>query len=96
MSPEFTHHPNGDMGEFVFEREGKRLAQLNYARHGQRVELLHTEVDPVLRGEGIGAKLVAAAVDWARREKLHVLPICPFAKTVFGRTPEYSDVLSGR
>jgi predicted GNAT family acetyltransferase len=96
MTTEFTHRPNGDMGEFVFERAGKRLAQLNYARHGQRVEILHTEVDPVLRGEGIGAKLVGAAVDWARQEKLQILPLCPFAKAVFNRTPDYSDVLSPR
>ena len=94
MTSEFTHHPNGNMGEFVFERGGKRLAQLNYARRGQRVEILHTEVDPVLRGEGIGAKIVGAAVDWARQEKLHIVPLCPFAKAVFTRTPDYNDVLS--
>ena len=96
MTTEFTHHANGHTGEFVFERAGKRLAQLNYARHGQRVDILHTEVDPVLRGEGIGAKLVGAAVDWARQEQLHILPLCPFAKAVFGKTPEYCDVLSSR
>jgi predicted GNAT family acetyltransferase len=57
------------------------------------VILDHTEVDDALRGTGTGRKLVAAAVDWARDEELKLLPLCPFAKSVFDKTPEFGDVL---
>jgi predicted GNAT family acetyltransferase len=54
----------------------------------------HTEVDESLRGTGASRRLVAAAVAWARQEKLRLLPLCPFAKHVFDTTPEYADVRS--
>ena len=93
MSSEVTHYPAADRGEFVIEREGKRLARMNYARHRDRIDILHTEVDPALRGMGAGGELVAAAVHWARSEHLQVTPLCQFAKAVFAKTPEYGDVL---
>jgi len=36
---------------------------------------------------------VAAAVDYARTNGWKILPLCPFAKSVFDKTPEYADVL---
>jgi predicted GNAT family acetyltransferase len=46
------------------------------------------------RGTGTGAKLVAAAVAWARAEQRKLLPLCPFARSVFEKTPAYADVLA--
>jgi predicted GNAT family acetyltransferase len=37
---------------------------------------------------------VAAAVDWAREEDVKLLPLCPFARSVFDKTPQFSDVLA--
>jgi predicted GNAT family acetyltransferase len=50
-------------------------------------------VDDALRGTGAGKKLVAAAVDWARDENQRLMPLCPFARSVFDKTPEFADVL---
>jgi predicted GNAT family acetyltransferase len=61
---------------------------------GTRVILDHTDVDERLRGTGAGRKLVAAAVEWARAEHTHLMPLCPFARSVFDKTPDYSDVLA--
>ena len=47
----------------------------------------------LLKGTGAGAKLVAAAVAWARAEQRRIMPLCPFAKSVFDKTPEFADVL---
>ena len=90
---EISHERQGHRGAFVVNRDGARLAELSYTVAGSRVILDHTQVDDSLRGTGTGARLVAAAVEWARAEKLSLLPLCPFARSVFDRTPAYADVL---
>ena len=67
---------------------------MTYSVAGTRVIIDHTDVDDRLRGTGAGRKLVAAAVEWARKENAHLMPLCPFARSVFDKTPEYSDVLA--
>ena len=53
----------------------------------------YAEVDDELRGKNVGFQLVSAAVSYARQHNLKILPICPFAKSVFEKKPEYGDVL---
>jgi uncharacterized protein len=88
------HEHSGHRGSFVIAREGKRLAELTYTVAGSRVILDHTHVDDSLRGTGTGNRLVEAAVMWARAEKRALLPLCPFARSVFDKTPGYADVLA--
>jgi uncharacterized protein len=88
------HERSGDRGAFVWMQDGKRLAEMTYTVAGTRVIIDHTRVDEALRGTGAGKQLVHAAVEWARAEKVRLLPLCPFAKSVFDKTPEYSDVLA--
>ena len=88
-----VHERSGHRGAFVWMQDGKRLAQMTYTVAGTRVIIDHTQVDDALRGTGAGAKLVEAAVEWARAENARLLPLCPFARSVFDKTPEYSDVL---
>lgn len=88
------HVAAGHRGAFVIERDGRRLAELTYTVAGSRVILDHTQVDDALRGTGSGAQLVGAAVAWARAENRKLLPLCPFARSVFDKTPAYADVLA--
>lgn len=67
---------------------------MTYTVAGTRVIIDHTQVDASLRGEGVGAKLVQAAVEWARAENARLMPLCPYAKSVFDKTPAYADVLA--
>jgi len=79
---------------FFIEGSGKRLATLTYSVAGEkRIIIDHTDVSDELRGTGAGARLVEAAVQWARAEHKIVIPLCPFAKSVFDKTPAYKDVL---
>jgi uncharacterized protein len=93
-APQITHERSDHRGAFVMERDGKRLAEMTYTVAGSRVIIDHTDIDDALRGTGAGRKLVDAAVQWARAEKVKIIPLCPFAKSVFDKTPAYSDVLS--
>jgi uncharacterized protein len=88
-----VHEHSGHRGAFVWMQDGKRLAEMTYTVAGTRVIIDHTQMDDALRGMGAGKKLVHAAVEWARAENQRLLPLCPFARSVFDKTPEYSDVL---
>lgn len=85
----------GSKGAFLIEENGERLGEMTYSRAGDSLIIIdHTEVSDKLRGLGAGKKLVLAAVDYARQQKIKILPLCPFAKATFDRTPEIHDVLS--
>jgi uncharacterized protein len=88
------HQPAGHKGAFVWIENGERLAVMSYTVAGSRVIVDHTDVDDRLRGQGAGKQLVQAAVEWARAENKKLMPLCPFAKSVFDKTPAYSDVLA--
>jgi predicted GNAT family acetyltransferase len=88
-----TQEIHGHKGAFVIDRDAVRLATMTYTSVGDdRIIIDHTDVSDALRGTGAGKALVTAAVEWARREGKGILPLCPFAKSVFDRTPEFTDV----
>ena len=89
-----SHERDGHRGVFLVEKDGKRRAELTYTVAGSRVILDHTTVDDELRGTGAGKQLVNAAVEWARAENRKLMPLCPFARSVFDKIPEYRDVLA--
>jgi predicted GNAT family acetyltransferase len=93
MEP-IQHEASGHRGAFFLLRDDKRLAEMTYTVAGSRVIIDHTTVDDALRGTGTGARLVKAAVDWARAEKRKLMPLCPFARSVFDKNPDYADVLA--
>ena len=93
MSDAIHQEMKGAKGAFYIEREGKRLAEMTYSIAGASAIIDHTSVDDALRGTGAGKRLVGAAVAWARQEGIKILPLCPFARSVFEKTPGFADVL---
>lgn len=91
---EIKREETGSKGAFFVEEGGKRLAYMTYSKAGPgRIIIDHTEVGEALKGKNAGKQLVAAAVDYARKSNLKILPLCPFAHSVFKRVKEYADVL---
>ena len=88
------HEEQGTRGAFFIEQDGRRVAEqtTSAGRDGKVVIIDHTEVDDSLRGQGVAKKLTLAAVDWARKSGVKLLPLCPFAKAVFDRDPSLADV----
>ncbi len=85
---------DGKKGEFFYEINGVKKGLMTYIHADpDKIIIDHTEVDVSLKGQGVGYKLVEAAVIYARAKQLSVLPLCPFAKAVFRKRSEYSDVL---
>jgi len=90
---EIKHSQSGSKGAFYIEQDGKRVGEMTYSVAGTgRIIIDHTEVGEELKGKGAGKHLVAAAVAHARQNNLKILPLCPFARSVFERTREYDDV----
>lgn len=92
---EIQHQFDGRKGSFYVQEGGKRLAEMVYVMAGsKRMIIEHTEVDESLKGQGVGAKLLETLVDYARKEEVKVLPLCPFAKATFQKRKDLQDVLS--
>lgn len=89
---EIIHERSDDRGAFVLISNGKRLGRLTYTVAGPHITLDHTYVEDAFRRTGAGAKLVNAAVEWARAEHHRLLPRCSFTRWVFDKTPAYADV----
>ncbi len=88
------HQENGSKGAFYVDQEGERLAEMTYSWAGTDKFIIdHTDVSDHLRGQGVGRHLVDAAVQFARDREVKIIPLCPFAKSVFDKDPEIRDVL---
>jgi uncharacterized protein len=86
-----THDPA--TGRFEI-RTPSGTALLKYVHRGADLELLHTEVPDALEGHGYGAALARAALDYARREGLKVIPSCPFVSAYLRRHPADADLVA--
>jgi len=63
-------------------------AELTYTRPDrQTIDLKHTEVPESGRGHGVAEALAHAAMGYARKEGLQVIPTCPFVRRWLGRHP---------
>ena len=60
-----------------------------------RLIIEHTQTLPGFEGRGIGKRLVVAGVEWARANGQQLMPLCPFARQIFDRFPEYADARTG-
>lgn len=82
-------------GVFYIEDQGQRIATMTYRFTApNRLTIDHTVVNPGNEGKGLGKQLVQAGVDFAREHGYKIEPLCPYAKSVFDKTPDYGDVLA--
>lgn len=81
-------------GAYFIEQEGKRVAEMTYSIAGtDRIIIDHTEVSDSFRGAGLGEMMVRKAVSDAREKGISIVPLCPFARSVFNKNEELKDVL---
>jgi len=78
-----------------FELEAHAHTAVAYYRLAPGViTFTHTEVEPALRGRGIGSALVRGALEAARDRGLKVAATCPFVSAYLGKHPEFADLLA--
>jgi predicted GNAT family acetyltransferase len=75
--------------------EGPELAGFSVYELGtNRIAFTHTEVLPAFAGRGLAQRLVASALEDARRRGLAVLPFCPYVRKVIAEDPAaYLDLV---
>jgi uncharacterized protein len=83
---------NEKENRFEIEVDGK-VAATWYRRHGDKIIFTHTEVPPELEGHGVGGALARAALTYARKEGLRVVPLCPFIAAFIKRHTEFQDLV---
>ncbi|MBD3748697.1 MAG: N-acetyltransferase [Sphingobacteriales bacterium] len=91
---EIQHFEKNNKGLFYIREDGKRLAEMTYSRASESLIIIdHTDVSETLKGKGAGLQMVMEAVKYAREHQQKILPLCPFAKSVFDKKPEIHDIL---
>ena len=81
-------------GYFKAVENGVEAGRMTYTWAGPKVFIIdHTEVNPDFSGQGVGKKLVMEAVQFAREQEVKIMPLYPYAMSVFKKTEEIRDVL---
>jgi predicted GNAT family acetyltransferase len=80
-----VHMP--EASRYELRLDDRLIGLADYRLRGDNIVFTHTEVDEALEGRGFGTRLVAAAVDDARRQDLTIVPVCPFVADYVRRHP---------
>lgn len=81
-------------GIFYIGDADQPQAQLLFEEKDGSMVITSTVVEPSEREQGLGGELIDYAINYARKNKLSVDPVCSFARKVIEETPEYHVVLN--
>lgn len=85
---------DGKNGVFeLMDEQNKAVGELTFILKEEQMIINHTGVNPDLRGQGLAEKLVLEAVDYARKNKLKIIPFCSYVSVFVGKHPEVQDVI---
>lgn len=94
MIQEVKLEVNDKNGFFYIDIDGKTIAKMTFVFAGNdKIIIDHTEVNEAYNGKGFGKMMVEKAVEYAREKGIKIIPLCPFAKKIIDKTPEFQDVL---
>jgi len=80
-------------GAFVIKEGEKQLGEMVVSISGNNLTVYHTEVVPEAEGKGLAKKMLQEMVDYARKNSLKVIPLCPYVHAQFKRHPaDYADL----
>ena len=92
MGDEVRH--NAEQFRYEILRDGRVVGIAEYADHGDVLVFHHTEIDAPLRGDGLGAQLVQAALDDVRARGRQIIPTCWYVAEFVELHPDYGDLVA--
>jgi hypothetical protein len=92
-APRLAVHDNPGKLRYELLLDDDIVGEILYRLTPDAVVLVHTEVSPALEHKGLGARLVAGALDDIRARRLNVVPMCPFVRSYIRRHPDYGDLV---
>ena len=86
---------NAELQRFEILVDGHVSGFADYRRRDGAVAVVHSEVDPSMRGRGLGGELARQTLDAFRERGDKVVPSCPFFAQYVAGHPEYEAILAG-
>ena len=88
-------HDVPEQSRYEVVLDGQLVGLLDYRRGpGDAVHLTHAEVSPRVGGQGIGTKLVQAALDDLAQKGERVVPVCSFVRAFVRDNPTYQRLVA--
>ncbi len=90
-----TREDNGKKGRFIIYENDAFAGEMTFTWAGNEKFIIdHTGVEDRFGGKGLAKELVMAGVEYARKNNLKIIPLCPYAKSRFDKDPAIRDVLA--
>jgi predicted GNAT family acetyltransferase len=88
--------------EVINEKENQRFViyadsnevYVEYTMADNEINLYHTYTHPALRGKGLAAQVVRAALEFAKENKLKVVPTCSYVQSFIAKHGEYKELIA--
>ncbi len=89
------HEITETKGAFIAMEDHKKIGEMTYfPSDTDKITIDHTEVHPDEKGKGIGRVLLDKVIEYARENNLKIVPLCPYAKSMFDRDVNIRDILA--
>jgi uncharacterized protein len=85
---------NAPRSRYEVSLDGRIVGFADYRAHGDIVVFPHTEIEPSMRNQGLGAELVRGALDDVRARGATVVAQCWYVGEFIDQHPEYADLLA--
>ncbi len=69
-----------------------KTAFIDYKKAGNKMFLVHTEVEPELEGKGAAAALVEKTFQYLNEHKLRIIPKCSYVQRYLQKHPEWNKL----
>lgn len=78
------------------DEKNELMAEITYVfKQNQEIDINHTYVNPVLRGQGVAGKMMKIVVDYLKEKNVKVSASCSYANVWLKKhQEEYADIIS--
>jgi hypothetical protein len=91
MEEKIIHEKENE--RFVTYVEGNEV-YVEYTMRNNEIDLHHTYTHPTLRGKGLAAQVVRAALEFAKENNLKVIPTCSYVQAFIAKNDQYKELVT--